>query len=203
MVELPSALLNADILGQFLTKGGQAAFYCGAEPNTPINELNKCAGFGNMMLFEADETGKAKWPMPSFFGAQLVTQQWAGPANETHRLFPATTNIRDTLGRELVRAYAVWRPDQRWAIMLINKDPKTAHRVTVGFSGGNNTTPQPMRGATEVYQYGSAQYQWRPDGENGHPLRDDPPRLISGSDGGAIDLPAYSLTIVRGQGPMP
>src|SRR4029077_12719469 len=36
MVEFPSALLNADIVGEFLTLGGKAAYLYGYEPGTPI-----------------------------------------------------------------------------------------------------------------------------------------------------------------------
>ena len=203
MIELPSALLNADIVGQFLTAGGRTAYFYGAEPNTPINELNRCAGYGNMMLYEADRSGNAKWPMPTFFGAQLMTQQWVEPSDKVHRLYPAETSVRDSGGRQIVTAYAVLRPDGQWALMLINKDAKAAHRVTIEFDDGHGAVPKAMRGPVQIYQYGPAQYRWGADGESGHPLRSDAPRSFIADAQGALDLPAYSMTIVRGQGPTP
>jgi hypothetical protein len=203
MVEMPSALLNAEIVGQFLTEGGKAAYYYGAEPNTPMNELNKCAGYGNMMLYEADDTGTAKWPMPSFFGAELLTRQWAEPVNAIHRVYSAETNIRAPDGRQLVAAFAVFRPDAKWSVMLINKDPKVAHQVTIRFQSDGGTAYTPMSGALKIYQYGPTEFAWGANGENGHPLRTKPPRSFAGIADVPIDLPAYSLTIVQGDGPRP
>ena len=44
MVEIESALLAADTVGQFLSLGGNAAFLYGYEPSTPIHEGSACAG---------------------------------------------------------------------------------------------------------------------------------------------------------------
>ena len=205
LVQMPSALLNNDIVGQFLTLGGSAAYYYGAEPNIPINEHRSCAGYGNMMLYEADQSGRAKWPMPGFFGAQLLTKQWAMPGNQIHHLYSATTDAFDAMGRQIVTAYPVFRPDGKWAVMLINKDPEKSYRVTLAFEGGkSDTTLASFSGTVEVYQYGTEQYAWVASRDQGHPIKSDPPRHERIRGDNPIFLPAYSITVVEGVvGPAP
>lgn len=79
LVELPSALLNADIVGTFLSLGGKAAYLYGYEPSRPTKQVKRCAGYGKWMLFEADNAGRAHWPMPIYFAARLLTQAWGQP----------------------------------------------------------------------------------------------------------------------------
>jgi hypothetical protein len=198
--ELPSALLNADVVGQFLSEGGQAAYLFGYGPNYPVNQHNPCAGFGNMMLHQADENGQAKWPMPAFWGAQLMTTQWALPGHGLHRVYPARASLRDDKDRPWVTAYAVYRPDKTWAVMIVNRSDTTAYNIRLKLKG----TRARLRGPLKVWQYSPAQYQWHDDGENSRPSRNLPPvrKTLKRADAG-LSLPAFSLTIVRGSGPKP
>ncbi len=186
MVELPSALLNADVVGQFLSRGGKAAFLFGYTPATPNNQHLACAGYGDMMLQEADEDGEAKWPMPIYWGARLMTQEWAQPGHGEHRLYNAVSEVPG----EAVTAYAVHRPDGRWAVMIVNRDARKAHAVTLD---------GPLRGGVDVWQYSPAQYAWHADADQGHPSRDLPPQHSTAKAGGVFTLPAFSLTVVRGR----
>jgi hypothetical protein len=186
MVELPSALLNADIVGQFLSRGGKAAFMFGYTPSTPTNQHLACAGYGDMMLQEADADGEAKWPMPIYWGARLLTQQWAEPGHGEHQIYGASVS---KLG-EAVTAYAIRRPDGRWALMIVNRDAAKAHSVTL---------KGPMKGRVEVWQYSPAQYAWYSNKDQGHPLRDQPPVHSTARGDGVFTLPAFSMTVVRGK----
>jgi len=186
MVELPSALLNADVVGQFLSEGGKAAFLFGYPASTPTNQHLSCAGYGDMMLNEADEDGNAKWPMPTYWGTRLLTQDWAQPGHGVHKIYGA----RSTVPGKAVTAYAVRRPDGQWAVMLVNRDGRRAHGVTL---------KGPMRGRVDVWQYSPAQYAWQANGEQGHPSKDDPPVHTTARAGGIFTLPAFSLTVIRGR----
>ena len=76
----PGALLNADIVGQFLTLGGARAYLYGLEPNTPIREVDDCDTWGNLALFLSDDArGTSASPLATFYGARLLTQAWAQP----------------------------------------------------------------------------------------------------------------------------
>jgi hypothetical protein len=43
--------------------------------------------------------------------------------------------------RDLVTAYPVKRPDGGWSLMIINKDPSSAHQVGIGFEKEGKGTP--------------------------------------------------------------
>ncbi|MBO9557676.1 MAG: discoidin domain-containing protein [Caulobacter sp.] len=195
MVEMPSALLNADIVGQFLTLGGDAAYLFGYTPNVPINQHLACAGYGNMMLWQADAKGASRWPMPAYRAARMMTQDWAQPGGGRHAVWPASTSATDAKGRPFVTAYALRRPDGRFALMLVNRDLKVAHAVRLGFQTARGW--RSASGKASLVRYSPAQYAWKADGPNGHPSRDLPPARWTLADAGqALDLPAASLTVV-------
>ena len=190
MVELPSALLNADIVAGFLTRGGSAAYLFGYGPNVPINQHLACAGQGNMMLWQADQTGAARWPMPSYFGARMMTRDWAQAGTGSNVLYRASSLLRDPQGVPLVTAYPLRRPDGQWAVMLINRSADPI-RATLRFHPGAGSGP------VRVAQYGPAQYAWNP--RTARPDRTRPPVQFSRPDWGApLDLPGLSMTVVRG-----
>jgi hypothetical protein len=199
MVGIESALFTADVIGQFLSLGGNAAFLYGYEPSTPMHEGSACAGYGQMMLLEADRRGQAFWPMPTYFAARLVTHEWAQPGDRAHKLYPISSDVRDASGRPVVSAYALQRPDEKWSIMLVNKDQQHEHLVRINFTDGRSVWR--FAGKVATYQYSSAQYAWKEAGESGHPLRSQPPSRFRLRGDQQVRLPAFSLSIVRGKFP--
>jgi len=190
MVELPSALLNADMVADFLSRGGDAAYLFGYGPNIPINQHLSCAGQGNMMLWQADQAGQALWPMPALFGAQMMTADWAQPGAGLNSLYRAQTTLQDARGTPIVSAYPLRRPDGRWSVLLVNRSD-TPVRVRLAFrrkpAGG---------GEVEVVQYSPRQYAW--DAALARPARSLPPeRRRQASWNAPILLPGLSLTVAR------
>jgi len=145
-VRIESALINADIAAGFAGRGGAAAYLFGYAPDSPWAGARPCGGAGNLMLWQAGDDGRARWPMPTFWGARMLTRDWAG---EGGTLFSASTDVRDEQGRALVAAYALRRPSGAWRLLLINRDPAAAHRVSLPFPGPLATV-----------QYGAGQYAW-------------------------------------------
>ncbi len=178
-VEMAGALLNAETVGLFLTLGGAQAYLYGYEPNELIHEKD-CA-WGNNMMFLIGEQGEIRYRLPTYYAARLLTQQWTLPSGGNHAIYPATTDD------PLVSAYAVRRPDARWAVMLINKDPQRRRSIR-----------SPFNGQIDVYQYSSLQYRWKAKGEDGHPVRSEPPvhRISAATSAGIAELPPYSITIL-------
>jgi hypothetical protein len=203
--EIPSALLGADIVGHFFTLGGAAAFMFGYTPDQPANQDFPCAGYGNMMLWEADDDGRSKWPMPSFHLARMMMNDWGAPADQPHRLFVAASTLKDAKGRPYVVAYPLLAPGGRWSVMLVNRDQFSAHQAPMAFSGVGAAPAQPFGdgAAVDVVQYSSDQYRWRAKGEAGRPARDLPPARYQLPSGRPLVLPAMSLTVVSGAGPAP
>ena len=193
-MDMAGALLNADIVGQFLTLGGSRAYLYGLEPNAPIHEVADRDTWGNLALFLSDGRRRIRCPLATYYGARLLTQQWAQPGTARPQVvFPVACDSR------LVTSYAVHRPDGQWAVMLINKDPRQAYAVRIRFRNTATGGLAGWRGPMHVFQYSSEQYVWHPRNANGRPAPDLPPsqRLLPA---GWVRLPAYSLTVVRGMG---
>ncbi len=198
MVELPSALLDADIVGQFLTGGGDAAYMFGYGPNWPVNQHLQCAGYGNMMLHLADANGQATARMPAYWFARMLTGDWTQAGHGLHEIYPVRVETEPMAGKDdgpPITAYAVRRPDRRWAVMVVNRDGARAATAQIRFAPSRGVADP--RGPLEVTQYSSANYNWLAAGESGHPTTDLPPsKWRATRAGGAVDLPPYSLTVI-------
>ena len=195
-MEMPGALLNAEIVAQFLTLGGAAAYLYGYEPNVPILEDGATITWGNLALFLSDNDRAIRCPLPTFHGAVMLAQCWAQPGHGLHKVYRATGDCRNVRGEPLVTAYTVQRPDGRWAVMLLNKDPARAHRVRVALSPESGPAKPFPR--SESWQYGPAQYRWLAAGAHGHPVRNKPPVHAKNlNPAKPIDLPPYSMTVLR------
>lgn len=195
MVELPSALLDADLVGQFLTGGGDVAYMFGYGPNWPVNQHLECAGYGNMMLHQADSDGQATARMPAYWFARMLTADWTEPGHGLHEIYPVNIKASPPPAHHdgpAITAYAVRKPNHEWAIMVSNRDGKRPAEITLDLDG------HALRGPLEVIQYSTANYEWKDDGENGHPVRNLPPFRTRRSDTtGTFSLPPYSLTVIK------
>ncbi len=195
-VDMPAALFNAEFVADFLARGGASAYFYGYEPSGLFAE--KCNQFGALTLFLGDER------VPAFYAAEMVTKDWL-QASGVHELYavsflaqaphPAfdhpriplthccpSPRVRGEGGRrpgEGLRAYVVKRPDTSWSLLILNV-ARTSARVS-GVDG-------------DAVQYSPQQYEWRADGEQGHAIRNLPPRRFHA--GGSIELPPWSITVV-------
>jgi hypothetical protein len=194
-IDIEGALLNADIIGKFLTLGGDQAFLFGYTPSEILREVPCTAG--NNMLFLMDEDGKITHRFATYFGARLLTQEWLKPGDEVHEVYPASSDVRDADGNELISAYAVHRPDGLWSVLLINKDPKRAFPLTLVIKSAGGA--KSFEGAADVYQYSPRQYSLGGSGMRPYPIRADEPEHRVTDASSPVSLPPYSLTIIRGK----
>jgi hypothetical protein len=196
-VDLPGALLDADTVGTLLREGGAAAYLYGYEPATLMRESESCDTWGNLALWQSDERGRARRPLATFWETQMLTHDWVAPGGGTHTLYAAGPNALDGAGHELVRAYALRRPDGRLAVLLLNMSPSQPYQATVRFNpAGAGATPP--SGALAEWQLSAAQYHWLAQGPSGHPSLDVPPeRHVLASWTQGIRLPPYSITVLR------
>lgn len=198
-VDLDGALLNADSVGRFLTMGGEAAYLYGYEASEIIKE-QECSS-GNNMLFFRDERGHIKQPTATYWGARLLAQQWVQPGDQPHEIYPASSNVRNGNGDEMITAYAVHRPDGLWSLLLINKDPKRSFQTNVVFRKATSDSSA-FVGRIDIFQYSSKQYLLGGSVNNPYPVRADEPehKVIQPSrkTPTQISLPPYSLTVIRG-----
>jgi F5/8 type C domain-containing protein len=198
-VDMPGALFYADTVGTFLTLGGAKAYQYGYEPNYLADEL-KCS-WGNLMILQLQRNSERLNRLAGYYGAQLVAKEWMQSTNELHEIFPVTVSQRTSASSRLVSVYAVHRPDEQWALLAINKNPRRSARLNVQLKFSDADHPVTFDGPVELLQFSPQQYSWHADGPNGHPLRSLPPSRLIRQASSFYDLPPYSLTVLRGKLP--
>ncbi|MGC2770406.1 MAG: discoidin domain-containing protein, partial [Candidatus Sulfotelmatobacter sp.] len=123
----------ADYIGSFLNSGGNGVYFF---HYLPLQMEPGCNGSpGTFGMFTVDANYQIQQPLAQFFVAQLINLEWAQPAGGEHQVFAAKSDMEDGAGHELVTAYAVKRPDGKWAVMAVNRDQQNAHRVRIAFEG--------------------------------------------------------------------
>lgn len=193
-VTIEGALMNADIVGNFLTLGGDKAFLYGLEPSQ-LEKNDNCSSFGNNMLFGRDDKGNILYKTATYYGLKMLTDFWATQLNTQVEVYPVIYNNPDRNKR--ISAYALLCTDSTWSILLINKNPFYKCNVSINIFNKENQTESVFNYPSLIYQYSSAQYKWKEDGVNGYPVMDVPPKKVYIYSNTTIELPPYSLTIVR------
>src|SRR5579863_2640282 len=210
-----SGIWLADYIGSFLNAGGNGVYFF---HYLPLQMEPGCNGSpGTFGMFTINNNYEIQQPLAQFFVAQLINQEWAQPAGGAHDVFSAHSDIEDGADHELVTAYALKRPDGQWSLMLVNRDQEVAHKVRVVFRDQSDRSAS-FSGPLEMFTFGSAQYQWHPAKTRfeAHAEQSAGPTIVTYSAGhadpdgpiahskvaaqkdGFFDLPAASVTVIRG-----
>jgi len=172
---------------------------------------------GTFGMFTIDANYQIQQPLAQFFAAQLINLEWAQSDGGEHQVFAAKSDADDGAEHELVTAYAVKRPDGKWALMAVNRDQENAHHIRIVLSAPAGQQSS-FTGPVEVSTFGSAQYQWHPPQTRfmAHAENSGGPTIIPTSKGWAdpdgpivhtkmtadkntmYDLPAASVVVIRG-----
>jgi hypothetical protein len=115
-------------------------------------------------------------------------------------MFPSSSDIKDAEGNLLVTSYAVYRPDGKWSVMLVNRDETNPHTVRVVFDNAKSKKNAFFSGPVTLATWGSEQYVWINDGPNSHADPDHPPvaTTLTGGARTVFTLPKASITVLRG-----
>jgi len=161
-----------------------------------------CTTGGNM-LFAMNDDGNITHRFAGYFAARLLTQAWLGAPDTFHELYPVTLRPRQRRGESLLTAYAVYRPDDLWSLLVVNKDSSRAYRINIEFLNTLTGITMPFQTAVDLYQFSGEQYQLSPEQSDPYPIRSRPPthQLLDKDSLKTITLPSYSLTVIRGRGP--
>ncbi len=210
-----SGIWLADYIGSFLNSGGKGVYFFHYLPLQMEPGCNSSPGtFG---MFTIDANYQIQQPLAQFFVAQLINLEWVQPGGGEHHVFAAKSDVEDGAGHELVTAYAVKRPDGKWALMLASRDQQNAHRVRIAFDGGAAKDSN-FAGPVEISTFGSAQYQWHPAQTRfmAHAEISGKPTIVATTQGKAdpdgpivhtkltgekdtlYDLPPASVVVIRG-----
>jgi hypothetical protein len=198
-VDIMGGLWWADYTGALLANGGKGNYYFHYVPG----RLSQgCDGsWGTFGLFLVDDGFNVKGYTASYFASQLINLEWVQPVDETHRVFRASSDVKDKFGNVLVTVYAVERPDGQWSLMVINKDRERVHNVKVRFSDGEQHTDRFFQGGVDRITFGANEYQWHPNGPNGYADPDGPQAKsrLDGAPDSVYSLPRASITVLRGR----
>ena len=193
-VEIQGALMYADILGRFLESGGSKSFLYGYEPAF-LQQSSNC-GFGNNMLLGLNDEGKINYKTAAFYTTQMITKYWAQPADSLLEVFPAECNINGRKKQSSVAAYSILTPLGKWSVMLINKNAHKTFTVDLKIENVRDKKTILWK-PTQLIQYTKEQYQWKAEGENGHPVKSLPPVVRKINNSSNVALPPFSLTVIN------
>lgn len=193
-VRMDGAILNADLVGQFLTMGGKKAYLYGYEPGYLMNETG--CSWGNLMLFGIKKNGNIGYSTALYQSARLYSQKWADPSYKKLEVFPCMVNMKERSNRGKVTGYSLRKPNGNWSIMLINRDSSHNMKMNIQIHHTHFNQNLNWKAGVDVYQYSSEQYQWQSHGPLGRPLKNDDPIKKHIQFKGIIDLPPYSITIL-------
>jgi hypothetical protein len=194
-VDIEGALMYADIVGKSLTLGINKAYLYGYEP-TFLDVYNNCS-WGNNMLFAMNDDGKIIYRTAAWHGMNMLMHNWASPSDSALEVYPVQTDVVNKQGQTLITAYAIRRPDNKWSIILINKNPQKKWDADVAILNTLTKASSKLSFPLHVIQYSRLQYHWKANGSKGHPTLELPPldKMFSIND--PLTLPPYSLTVIR------
>jgi len=192
-VDIMGGLWLADYVGSMMSGGASGTFFF---HYLPWGLSPQCGG-GSFGFFNIDKDYNIKGYFSQYYAAQVISKEWVQPVDSPHRLFRVTSDVHDAAGNTLVTGYAVERPDGKWSLMLINKDQRASHKVTISFQGAEK---REFSGALDRITFGAAEYQWHPNGINGYAKPDGPlsRSKVEASTDMTYELPRESITVLRG-----
>jgi len=201
-VDIFGALWLADSFAGFLTAGGKGTYYYHDLPYSPAH-ANCSNSWGTYHMFMVDRNYEidTKRKTSQYFAAQLITQEWVQPKDVEHRLFRATSDIKDSAGHVLVTAYPVVRPDGQWSLLIINKDHDNPHPIRIVFRDTDAEAESTFSGSVAMITFGKTQYQWHPNRKQGYADPDGPAAAstLQVPADGTYTLPPASVTVLRGK----
>lgn len=192
-----AALWLADNIGSFFEGGGAAFFHSPIQPQ-PVED--SCLGWATWSNFVSDREDHISGYTSLYFAAQMINRDWMKHGSGVHRLFPSTSYIKDSKGNALLTSYALLRPDNNWALLLVNRDEHNPHTVRIIFDRAGGGAVGFSKPATAL-TFGSEQYVWKNEGEASHADPDHAPVSLSAAAGApdTFTLPKASVTVVWGR----
>jgi len=171
------AIWECDAFGTFFEQGG-TAFYRPAINN----------GAGDRWGDGSGPTGGGAYGTSQytpFTSAHIINFEWLQHGGGANQIFPASADLMDAAGRQVITAYAVHRPDGNWSLMLINHDLKAAHQIRLVIDDAGHAQHS-FAGPVTLVQYCNT------------PSENKNTTMAPSGDGMYI-LPIGSITVIRGQ----
>ena len=200
MQDLFAGLWLADSVGAFLEQGGPGAVYYHS-PIQPEPLRPGCQAWSTYGNFVANEKLEIRQHTAQYFASQMLNLDWVKHRGGIHELHPASADLQDDAGHQLITAYAVKRPDGEWSLLIINKDPSNPHQARITFEDNGKESAAGFTGPVKRVAFGAAEYVWHSSGATSHADPDEPPKrsTVEGKNGLTVTLPKASITVLRGK----
>ncbi|MGO8732276.1 MAG: discoidin domain-containing protein [Terriglobia bacterium] len=172
-----NSIWECDAFGTFFEQGG-TAFYRPAINNGARGRRGDAGG--------APGGGAYGTPQYTpFTSAHIINLEWLQHGAGANQIFPASANLMDAAGRNVITSYAVHRPDGNWSLMLINHDLNAAHQIHLVIDDANHVQHS-FAGPVTLVQYCNT------PSENKN-------TTMTPSPDGMYTLPIGSITVIRGK----
>lgn len=193
-VDLAGAILNDESVAEFLALGGSETFFYGTEPSS-LDRNKDCNSWGDNTLFLSNEHRRIQSPTATYHAARLLTTAWTDSSGGTHTILGTTVSaeVGGSTDTVPIDAHALRRPDGHIAILLLNRDPVNEWSAQLRTRGSTVAQRAPM----DIRQLSSTEYKWHPNGAAGYAAPNVAPRHTMLNAGAIIQLPPYSITVVR------
>jgi hypothetical protein len=191
-VDIGGALFHADTVGTFFISGGSKAYLYGYEPNYLQDEL-RCS-WGNLMMLQLDRRHGSLNRLSTYYSAHLLSHEWMQPVEQMHEVYDVSIQPPNLA----LSVYALHRPDGKWALLAVNKDPVHPVLLHPEFQFASGQIPVTFSGNIDLVQFSAQQYRWYDDGPNGYPARSRSPTHTRLSSSSSCQLPPYSISVLRG-----
>jgi hypothetical protein len=171
------AIWECDAFGTFFEQGG-TAFYRPAINN----------GAGDRWNYGSGPNGGGAYGTPEytpFTSAHIINFEWLQHGAGANQIFPASADLMDAAGRQVITSYAVHRPDGNWSLMLINHDLNAAHQIYLVIDDASHVKHS-LAGPVALVQYCNT------PSENKN-------TTMTPSPDGMYTLPIGSITVIRGK----
>ncbi len=182
-VDLGGALLNAEMAVQFLSLGGSTFYFYSYEPNKLEESYDN--SWGNQMMLMQQHGGAI--PLATYHAFRLLTQEWMLPQGGKHQLYTVKTDLPPG-EQKRISFFAMKRPDQSWALLVINKNPSQSIALSLSST--------PFKSGCHLVNYSAQEYAWQPGGEDGQPRINKAPSVSRLSSGQPVVIPPWSLAVI-------
>ena len=198
MSQIFAALWLSDSIGAFFEAGGTAYYHSPIQPQ-PVER--SCLGPATWSNFVTDRDFNIKGYTSFYYAAHMLNLEWVQHRSGMHRMFPSSTDIKDSEGNVLVTSYALHRPDGSWSLLLVNRDETYPHTVRVLFEDSASQRTAFFSGQVTQVSFGSEQYVWKDAGANSYADPDGSPigATVPGGSQATFTLPKASVTVLRGR----
>lgn len=190
--DVVGALWFADFAGSFLSSGGKALYLYQYTPEALQQTASGCVTWGSYGRFVGSPSYGVRQTTAQYFAAQVIMQHWAQPVDMPHAL----VGVAMQPSNQTITAYALRRPDAKYAVLLLNKNQWRVYTVHIVFHRGSITAA--FRGPVTQMVFGKAQYAWHQNGANRFAGPDGPAVTSAGPPTATYALPPESISVLSG-----